>query len=81
MPIKKKTIIPEELINWVLYQKSNDITFVRSEREQKKLTYSFDKGFKVTVAGRLIWQGENPHEAVDQFNSITEKYVAPDFKL
>ena len=60
-----------------------EVTYAYSAREQKRLVSTLQGGLRVTVAGSIIYEGINPSVAVEQYNSVTDKYIDPTigFKL
>ncbi len=70
----------EELIE---FRKDEDVTFARSERENKRLACCLDGYLWVVHVNAIIWRGRQMDVAVDVYNSITEKWVNPlkDFKI
>jgi len=69
----------EEFQDWY---ESEDVLFVSSSRENKRLVCSLNGDIKVLVAGEVVWQGTQPFSAVEAYNQVTKKYIIPlkDFK-
>ncbi len=74
----KNDINLAELQEWL---SDEEVTYASSSRERKRLTVSFNGTLKVMVDGKTVWQGIQPFSAVEAYNTITEKYVAPKFEL
>ena len=72
--MKRHDIDVEGLMGWL---HENDVMYASSSRERKRLTSNMYGMLTVSVAGKTIWTGKSPVEAVEQFNAITEKYVEP----
>lgn len=53
---------------------SEDVTYASSSRERKKLTCDLKGCLRVTVAHKLVYEGINPSDAINAYNSITEKF-------
>ncbi len=62
----------EDLQEWV---ETTEVVFASSTRERKRLTATPNGNLKVVVAGKVIWEGIQPHDAVAVYNSINEKYI------
>jgi len=85
MSNNKKLPVPhvvelDELIKWM---NEEEVIFASSTRERKRLSCSLRGGFKVTIAGRTVWQGMQPFAAVEAYNNIIEKHLEekPNFIL
>lgn len=76
--MKTHTITLEEVQEFL---NSQDITIARSNRERKRLSVDLHGNLEVTVAGKEVYRGLQPSDAVRAYNKVTEKYKAPDFKL
>ena len=70
--MKTHTIELTELQGWL---ETEDVTFASSYRERKSLVATLNGGLKVIVAGKVIWEGIQPFNAVEAYNSVTEKYI------
>jgi len=62
---------------------TDDVEYCHSARENKRLVVTFNGNIKVTVAGKTVWEGNQPFLAVEAYNKITDKYYKPNknFKL
>lgn len=78
--MKHHVIKLEELRQWLIEEEA---TFASSTRERKKLTSTLSGGLKVYVGSKVVWEGIHPYDAINEYNSITDKYIDPikDFKI
>lgn len=51
------------------------VTFASSTRERKSLVATLNGELKVIVAGVVVWSGVQPFNAVNAYNSVTQKYI------
>jgi hypothetical protein len=77
---KHHEISLEDLQQWIA---ETDVTYANSHRERKRLVCDLRGNLKVLVAGKIVWQGMQPFDAVDAYNAITDKYIDQnkDFEL
>lgn len=68
--MKTHTVEVEGLIKWA---QQEEVEFASSTRERKSLVATLFGGYKVIVAGSVIWEGVHPSAAVEAYNAITEK--------
>lgn len=56
---------------------SQEVTYASSARENKKLVLVFPGGYKVYHNFKCVYEGIQPHPAVEAYNAITEKAENP----
>lgn len=57
----------ESLQKWY---ETEERTYAYDSDKKKRLNVTLNGGFKIYIDGKCVWQGIQPHDAVEKFNEL-----------